>query len=395
MTAEATPVAAKKSKRTPLLVLLGAGLLGGTAHTVMHRGLESTDDAQIDGEVVAVAARLGGAVSVVSFQDNEKVQAGKVLAEIDPAPAMARLAQAEANLEGARAALAAAETDAHLAATNAKASNKAATASLSAASAGASASRDSITEARARVAAAESNATQAKADLDRVQRLSATGALSPAQLEQTRTASDTAQANLAQAKANLSVLEAGASQAMSRVSEASAHVDQTRDVDAVVALADARAQGARARVAELEALRAIALIDMHNTKIYAPQDGYVSKKTVAVGQTIAVGTPIAQLVAASDVWVTANFKETQIAKMRVGQPVEIEVDAVPGALHGTVDSFSAATGARFALLPPDNATGNFTKVVQRLPVRIKIDAGSKRELLRPGMSVELTVDTRK
>lgn len=384
-------------KRFILFGVLGLVAAGVGGWTLAHRGLESTDDAQIDAEVVALAARTGGVVVKVSFEDNEKVEAGRVLAEIDPEPAKAKLAQAEANLEVARASLAAAETDAHLAATNAKATNKMASASLSAASAGASASKDQINEARARVAAAESAAAQSKMDLERVQKLSSSGALSPAQLDQARTANDTAIANLAQARANLSALESSASQALSRVSEASAKVDQTRDVDSVVALAEARARGARAHVAELEAAKNLAALELSYTKIVAPQDGIVSRKSVSVGQTLAVGSPIAQLVPTKTVWVTANFKETQIGKMRVGQPVEIDVDALPDAkIKGTVESFSAGTGARFALLPPDNATGNFTKVVQRVPVRIRIEGTPQQQaLLRPGMSVELTVDTRK
>ena len=398
-TAEVSTSAAPKNarKRMVLGLVLGLAAAGTAGWILTHRGLESTDDAQIDAELVAVAARTSGFVVKVNFEDNERVEAGRVLAELDPEPAKARLAQAEANLESARAAAAAAETDAQLAATNAKASNRAATASLSAASAGASASREQIAEARARVTAAETSLAQAKTDLDRVTRLAQSGALSQAQLDQATTAHATAEAHLAQARASLASLESSAAQAASRIGEASARVDQTKDVDSIVALAEAHAREARAKVAELEAVRNLAALDLSYTKIIAPQAGVVSKKNIAVGQTLASGAPIAQLVPSEKgVWVTANFKETQLAKMRTGQPVEIDVDAFPGvALHGSVESFSAATGSRFALLPPDNATGNFTKVVQRVPVRIKLEGVPESVALRPGMSVELTVDTNK
>ncbi len=392
----ASPPGASR-RRVVLLAVLGAAAVGAGGWALAHRGLESTDDAQIDAEIVALAPRTSGVVVKVGFEDNDRVEAGRVLAELDPEPAKAKLAQAEANLEGARAAATAAETDARLAATNAKASNRAASASLSAASAGATASRDQISEARARVRAAETALAQSKTDLDRIERLTQSGAISQAQLDQARTANETAQANLAQAQAHLSVLESSAAQAMSRVGEASAKVDQTRDVDAFVALAEARARSARARVAELEAARDLAALELSYTKIVAPQAGVVSKKNVSVGQTLGVGAPVAQLVpSAKGVWVTANFKETQVGKMHAGQPVEIHVDAAPGqTLHGSVESLSAATGSRFALLPPDNATGNFTKVVQRLPVRIRLEGVPESVALRPGMSVELSVDTRK
>lgn len=375
--------------------LVAVAALAGTVYFVLHRGIESTDDAQIDGELVGLAARTSGVVTKVSFEDNERVDEGRVLVELDPNPAKAKLAQAEANLESAKAAAMAADADARLATTNARATNRAATASLSAASAGASASRDQIAEARARLAVAETSAAQAKTDFGRVQRLVQSGALSQAQLDEATTKNDNAQATVAQARASLSSLEASSAQATSRVGEASAKVDQTSDVDTFITVAEARARGAHAKVAELEAARDLAALELSYTKLLAPRAGVVSKKNVAVGQTIALGAPIAQLVPTTGVWVTANFKETQVGEMRAGQPVKITVDALSGrTLPGKVESFSAATGSRFALLPPDNATGNFTKVVQRIPVRIRLE-GAPELALRPGMSVELSVDTNK
>lgn len=394
--AAAPAVARPKASKRPIvfgIIALGLAALGG--YYWLHRNLESTDDAYIDADVVGLSARTNGVVTKVLFEDNTKVEAGTVLVELDPEPAKARLAEAEANLANAKAQLLAAETDAKLSTTNAKTASQAAIASLSATSAGATASRDQINEARARVQAAESNVAQTKIDLDRISKLVAEQAAARSQLDTAKTANDTANAQLAQAKANLSVLESSAAQAASHIGEAAAKVEQTKDVDAFVAMAQARAQAAKAKVDELTAVRDLAALDLSYTKVTAPQAGYVSKKNVAIGQTLAAGAPFAQMVPAKAVWVTANFKETQIGKMKVGQPAEIEVDALSGPpLKGTVESFSGATGSKFALLPPDNATGNFTKVVQRVPVRIKIEGSPDPNLLRPGLSVELTVDTK-
>ena len=395
-TTTAAPAKKKGNKRTIFVGVLAVAAIAGGSYAVSRRGLESTDDAQIDAEMVALAPRVGGVVTKVAFDDNQSVKAGQVLAEIDPEPARAKLAQAEASLEAAQAAASAADVDAALAATNAKASNRAASASMNAASAGASASRDQISEARARVNVAETNLAQAKTDFERVDRLFATGAISQAQRDQSKTALDNATAQVALTKANASALESNAAQAASRVQEASAKVEGTKDIDAIVSLAQARARGAHAQVAQLTAARDLAKLELSFTTVVAPQDGVVSKKSIAVGQTLAAGTPVAQLVPTKAMWITANFKETQIGAMHPGQPVEIQVDAFRGSkLHGTVESLSGATGARFALLPPDNATGNFTKVTQRVPVRVKLDDVPSSVALRPGLSAEITVDTRK
>ncbi len=180
------------------------------------------------------------------------------------------------------------------------------------------------------------------------------------------------------------------------VDEASARFEQTSDVDAIIEQAKARAVAAHAQVTTAKAARDLATLDVSYTHIVAPSDGIVSKRTVAPGQLLAAGQPVVQLVPDGQLWVTANFKETQIQKMRIGQPAEIEIDAFPGqTLHGEIESFSAATGAKFTLLPPDNASGNYTTVVQRLPVRIKVKDVPSGVALRPGLSAELVVDTRK
>lgn len=393
---EAQPEVAAKPNRKRIVVagIVGTVALAGSLFYVSRRGLESTDDAQIDADVVALAPRTAGLVVRVHVTDNQPVKAGDVLVELDDAPAKARLAQAEASLNAAIAGAEAADAEARIAGTNARANKNVASASLLAASAGAGASRDQIAEADARVASAEALLAQATTERDRTAKLVAAGALGPAVLDAARASFDTANAQVAQARANRAALKGAASQAASRVQEASAKAEQTQEVDVFITQAEARAKAAHAQVEQLRAARDLAALDLSYTKVTAPHDGLVSKKVVAVGQLVAAGTPIAQLVPGEKVWVTANFKETQIAKMHAGQPVTVQVDALPGqTLRGEVESFAGATGSRFALLPPDNASGNFTKVVQRVPVRIRIvDAPAGR--LVPGMNAALTVDTR-
>jgi membrane fusion protein (multidrug efflux system) len=396
----APPAAAKPAKQSRagvVLLILGAiGAAAGGAYYVTHLGLEATDDAQVDADVVSVPTRTTGVVSKVSFIDNQIVKAGDVLAELDPEPAKARLAQADATLEAAKASAAAADDDARVAEANAHGNHSAAEASLAGASSSAVASQQQIAEGEGQVASASANLARAKTDLDRMKALAATGAVAGAELDRAQTANDVASAQLDSAKARLASLRASTSQAQSRVQEANARVVQTSNVDAVIDQARSRARTAHAQVGVAQAARDLVALELSYTKIVAPQDGVVSKRTVAVGQMVQPGQGIVQLVPTHEVWITGNFKETQLRKMRAGQPAHAEVDAFPGiTLHGEVESFSAATGARFSLLPPDNASGNYTKVVQRVPVRIKLHDVPAGIALRPGMSVDVSVDTGK
>jgi membrane fusion protein (multidrug efflux system) len=387
-----------KGKRTWLILsVLGvaAASVGGWYYA-SHRGLESTDDAQIDADVVSVPTRTSGVVTKVAFADNQLVHAGDVLAELDAEPAKARLAQADASLESARATADAADADARVAETNARGNKSVAEASLQGASNSVNASHGQITEGEALVASAEATLRKATLDLDRTKKLVDVGSIASAQLESAQASYDTARAALAQAKAHVAALRSSTAQAVSRVQEANAKLQQSSNVDVLIEQARARARTAHAQVATLQAARDLAALDLAYTRIVAPQEGVVSKKTIAVGQMVQPGQAIVQLVPAQAVWVTGNFKETQLTKMRAGQTARVHVDAYPGlTVTGEVESFSAATGARFSLLPPDNATGNFTKVVQRVPVRVRLADLPEGVVLRPGMSVDLTVDTRK
>jgi membrane fusion protein, multidrug efflux system len=397
---DAAPAVAKGSKfsgKGAFVATLGAAAVaGGVAWYVAHRGEEATDDAQIDAEIVSIPARTAATVTKIYVRENQQVKAGDLLAELDAEPAKARLAQAEASLEAARASAEAADADARVAETNARGNKSIAEASLQGAASSASASKQQIAEGTAQVASATATFQKATADLERARSLVSSGAIATAQLDQSQALFDTASASLDQAKAHLAALRSSTSQALSRVQEANAKLEQSSHVDALIDQARARARTAHAQVATSQAARDLVALDLSYTKIVAPQDGSVSKRSIAVGQMVSPGQAIVQLVPDRQVWVTGNFKETQLRNMRVGQPAHLTVDAYPGlALQGDVESFSAATGSRFSLLPPDNASGNYTKVVQRVPVRIALHDVAPGVVLRPGMSVEVTVDTRR
>jgi len=392
----ARATAEPRSRRGLVLGLIAAAvLIGGGVWYVTHHGLENTDNAQIDGDVVSVPARVGGVVTKIHFTENQRVKAGDLLAELDAAPAQARLAEAEANVFAAQAQADAADATARVSETNAIGDKSVADASLVTAAVGAASSSDQIKEAAAQLESAQTSLAQAKIDNDRAKRLLSTGAISQAESDRADTQLKVAQSAVEVARARLTSIKSSAAQAQSRVVEAKAKAKISNDVDTQIQLAQARAKAAHAQVDTAKAARDLAALDLSYTKIFAPSDGVVSKKSINVGQMLSPGQSVVQLVT-DKLWVTGNFKETQVAKMRVGQPARVEVDAFSGTeIEGEVESFSGATGAKFTLLPPDNATGNFTKVVQRLPVRVRLHELPAGIGLRPGMSVDLTVDTRK
>ena len=389
-------VTEKRTKKALVLSLIAAAVIGGASFRyVTHRGLENTDNAQIDADVVSVPARVGGVVTQIAFADNQRVKAGDLLAELDAAPAQARLAEADANVLAALAQADAADATAHVAETNAIGDKSVADASLTTATVGALGSSDQIKEAAAQLESAQSSFSQAQLDHGRAQRLLDTGAISRAELDHTDTQLKVAQSSVDVARARLTSIKSSAAQAQSRVVEAKAKAKISNNVDTQIALAQARSKAAHAQVDTAKAARALAALDLSYTKIFAPNDGTVSKKSINVGQMLSPGQSIVQLVT-DKLWVTGNFKETQVAQMRVGQAASANVDAFSGtSIDGQVESFSGATGAKFTLLPPDNATGNFTKVVQRVPVRVRLRELPAGVTLRPGMSVDLTVDTRR
>jgi len=392
----AAPAKPKKGKKSLTILLTIIVIGGGVAafEIISHRGLQSTDNAQLESEIVPVPTRVGGIVVEVRVADNQRVKKGDVLALIDDTAAKARFAQAEAAVKAAEAKAATAEVDARVANTNAAGNFDVASASRISAASEVTAARTQLAEASAAVKAAEAAASQARVDRDRDAQLHSEGVVSEATLQTSKTRAQVAGSNLEAAKAHLASQRAVVEKLQSRIGEANARVEQTKDLGTFDAQAKARAAASQADVAVAKAARDVAALDVEYATIRAPQDGVLSKKSVAVGQMLAPGQAVGLLVT-DEFWVTANFKETQLQEMREGQVVKIEIDAFPdAAIAGELDSLAGATGARFSLLPPDNASGNYTKVVQRVPARVRLTKVPEGVALRPGLSVSVTVNTR-
>jgi membrane fusion protein, multidrug efflux system len=396
-------------RRQLVLIGVAAVLVGVAAAWWYYSGRESTDDAQVDGHIVPIAARVGGTVLTVKVQDNQSVQPGDVLAEIDPRDYRVALQRAEAELADAQAALTAAQAGIPITSTTTASQVSAAGANVDRAKAGTDAAGGDVDAARARLNVvqarlreAQANATRTSRDLDRMKQLIAKDEVSQQQYDAAVAAADAAratvestQASIAEATQAVSVAESRRIQATGALTQAQADLRTAHTAPEQVTVTRARAQSAEARVRLARAALEQATLNVGYTTVKAPIAGRVSKKSVEEGQVLQAGQPLLALVPLENVWITANFKETQLRDMRPGQLVSIAVDAYGHEFQGKVDSIAAATGARFSLLPPENATGNYVKVVQRVPVKIVLDKGQDPEhLLRPGMSVVPTVFTR-
>jgi len=385
---------AKKNRRGKrAYLILGAVAVIVAVAWLGHRwwthGKQSTDDAQVEADVVPIASRVAGTIASTRVHDNQQVKRGDVLFELDPANLDVEVARTEAELEGARAQLSVAEAQVAIVQSSSKGGLSSAQAALTGASASARASSDSIRAADATIARAQADLKNAQQELDRVQALFAREAVTRNDLEHAQHARDVAQASLQAATAQRDAARDQRNMAQARVSEAEGRVAQSAPVDQQVAAAQAAAGLATARVKAAEAAVAKAKLDRAHATIVAPSDGVVSKLGAHVGQSVNVGQPLLMLVP-NENYVIANFKESQIAHMHPGDKVEIEIDAFDGDFAGVVDTMSPATGARFSLIQPDNATGNFVKVVQRVPVKIKW-ADPPKVPVRPGLSAEVTV----
>jgi membrane fusion protein, multidrug efflux system len=372
-----------------------------------YGGRESTDDAQIDGHITQVAASVGGRIIRVHVTDNQAVKAGAVLAEIDPRDYQAALDRAVAELASAQASAQAAQIGVPIATTEATSGVTTARSGLEQAHAGIATSEHEIASARARLASAEATlrqreaeATRTARDVERLKALIAKEEIPQQQYdaavtaaEAARAAAEAGRATVAEAQTAIAVAESRARQARAGASQAQASLRNAQTAPQQVQATRAQANVAEARVKQAEAVLAQARLNLEYTTVRAMTDGVISRKTVEVGQTVAPGQPLMALVDLDHLWVTANFKETQLRSVQPGRPVRVSVDALGGReFTGKVDSVAAATGARFSLLPPDNATGNYVKVVQRVPVKIVFDPGQDPEhRLRPGMSVTPTV----
>lgn len=397
---ELHPPPKKPEKKSPKARIVFAALTlaaatAGTGAWAAGRGKESTDDAFVEGHVASVAARIPGQVARVLVKDNQLVEVGTVLVELDDRDAKGRLKSMEADLMTARAALSVAETQLALTEKNADANLRQARGGVVQASAMAGSSRAGIDQAKADVDAAESRRALAELDLRRSEKLAADGSVAQADLDARKAAHDQAVAAVAQAKARAQNAAVGITNAAGSIETAQGVLVAAQSAPEQIQAARASVAVAAARVAVAEAAVDQAKLNLSYTQVKAQLRGLVSRRSVEVGQTVDPARPLMAITALDDVWVVANFKEDQIAEIHEGESVKLKVDAFPGrSLTGHVESAQAGSGARFSLLPPDNASGNFTKVVQRIPVLIRIDDKPADVTLRPGMSTYVTVTTR-
>jgi membrane fusion protein (multidrug efflux system) len=397
--------------RARLLIAVAVVLLiGAGVWYWLTRGRESTDDAQIDSHVTQVSARVGGTIAKVAVDDNQTVDAGAMLVQLDPRDYQVAVDRARAELADAEAAAQAAQTSVPITSTTASSNITTARGGVAQAQSGIVAAEHEVAAARARLTAAqaklreaEANATKATRDVERLRGLLAKDEVSQQQFDAAvaaadaqRAAADSARSQVAEAEAGVPSAESKLTQARAAEQQAHAELRTAQTAPQQVLATKARASAAEAHVQQARANLAQAELNLQYATVKAPIRGIVSRKGINVGQVVQAGQPLLAIVDVDHVWVTANFKETQLRDMRAGQSATVDVDAYGGREYkGKVDSIAGATGARFSLLPPENATGNFVKVVQRIPVKIALDPGQDPEhLLRPGMSVTPTVHTR-
>ena len=374
------------------------------------RGHEATDDAQVDGRITQIAARVGGPVLKVNVDNNNAIGAGTVLVQIDPRDYEVAVEKAKAELADAQANAAAASTNVPIAQVETRAGVNTASGGVQQAEAAVTgADREiqvaqaNLVSAQARTREKEAASTKAARDVERLKGLVQKDEISQQQFDAAVAAADTARAAADAAKSEviaaqgaITVAEQRAQQARGGAAQARAGLATAQTAPQQLKVTQARAAAAQARVAQAQAALKQAQLNLEYTAIKAPGAGIVSRKAVEPGQIIQPGQPLMAIVDLEKIWITANFKETQLNSMRPGQKARVEVDALGGRkFDGHVDSIAAATGAKFSLLPPENATGNFVKVVQRIPVKIYLEAGQDPDhRLRPGMSVTPTVYVR-
>ncbi|HET7504786.1 MAG TPA: HlyD family secretion protein [Kofleriaceae bacterium] len=382
----------RRAKKAYLILGTIAVVVAGAwfGHRWWTRGKQSTDDAQVEADVVPVAARVAGVVKAARVHDNQLVKPGDVLFELDPADLDVEVARTEAELDAARAQQAAADSQVAVVQSSSSGGLSSARAALTGAGASVRSASDAMRAAEAAVARAKADLASADSDLARTQSLYDKQAGTRRDVEHAQQARDVAKAALDAASAQLAMAHEQHGLAQARVTEAEGRVTQSAPVDQVIAGAQASARLAAARVKVAEAQLAKARLERGYATITAPVAGVVSRLGAHAGQHVSVAQSLLMLVPL-ETYVVANFKENQVGAMKPGDPVDIEIDAFPGdSYRGVVDTVSPATGARFSLIPPDNATGNFVKVVQRVPVKITW-ARPPGVAMRPGLSAEVTV----
>ena len=385
--------------RAAALLLLALVIVGGGLFLWNSLAWESTDDAQVNGHIMPLSARINGYVLEVPVIEGQLVHAGDVLVTIDPKDYKIALEQARAMFEDAQASAASSRFNIPITSVTTQSNVDSASTAVTNAEAGFKAAQQNFESAKAVVEQAEANAAKSDADLVRYEQLVAKEDISHQQYDQAVAAAKANRSGVASARANVQAAEQAVHQAQGKLLQARADLRSAQTAPQQVSMTLAKADAADAQARERKAQLDQADLNLSYTVVRSPVTGIIGKRTVEVGQNVGIGQELVEVVPLDDVWVTANFKETQLAHMRPGQPVEIKVDAYGRKWQAHVTNMGAGAGSVFSLLPPENATGNYVKVVQRVPVRLDFDrsAGSDfnaEGLLKPGLSVEPEVRVR-
>ncbi|HZD49147.1 MAG TPA: HlyD family secretion protein [Silvibacterium sp.] len=390
-TPDEEPAKPKSRRRFIVIGVIALLVVGGLLFWWHSTYYEDTDDAQVNGHLIQISSRIAGQVIKVNVEENQAVKRGDLLVEIDPKDFKVAVQQAEANLQSAEAAYEAAKVNVPVTNINTGSSLSSAGADVHGSTASIAQAEQQLSAARARVVQAQANATKSDADLQRYRPLVEKDVISKQQFDAAVDAADANKAALVEAQANVLASEDAVRAARDRLAQSEAQLKFAQTAPKQVAIQKAKADQAGAQVAQAQAQLEQAKLNLSYTKIIAPENGIITRKSVEINQNVSVGQNMMTLVSLEGVWITANFKETQLDHMRAGQPVVISVDAYGGRKYdGKVTQIGGATGSVLSLFPPENATGNYVKVVQRVPVRIDLTDPRQNAdyLLRPGMSVE-------
>lgn len=388
---ETEPVAPKPRRRGILIVVIAVIAVAALAFWWHSTYFEDTDDAQISGHLIAVSSRIQGQVVKVYVDENQFVHKGDPIVDLDPRDYQVAVENAKAALASAEANATAARVFVPITGVNVGSNLRSASADLSGADAGVQQARGQLAAAVARVVQAQANNVKAQSDLERYKPLVEKDVISKQQYDAAVATAASDAAAVVDAQASAQAARDAVRVAQERQTAAHAALKYAETAPQQVAFQDARAKQALAQVQQAQANLDQAELNLSYTKIIAPEDGIITRKSVEINQNVSSGQNLLTLVSLSDIWVTANFKETQLRHMHAGQSVEIAVDATGTSYHGKVTQIGGATGSVLSLFPPENATGNYVKVVQRVPVRIDfsdLKDEDSHHLLRPGLSVE-------
>jgi len=379
------------TKKVAIFAVLGAIVLTGTGYWLYERRFEDTDDAQIDANISNISPRVNGTVTAVHVIENQRVKAGDVLVELDPSDLRVAVELAKAQVDEAEAQLKVEDPSVSITETSNKTSVATSGSDLASAQAAVSQAHKSVDQLAAQLVQAQANDKDVQLEKQRAKQLIDQGAISQSQYDQQSTQAAASSANveaihqaLEAARAGVGEQDAHLASTQSRLAEVKANAPRQLETrQASVRWRQASLDAAKAQLAQAE-------LNLTYATIVSPVSGIVGKKSVALGDRVAPGQEIIAVVDTDNVWVTANFRETQLRKMHPGLEASLHVDAIDADLHGVIESIGGATGSRYSVLPPENASGNYVKVVQRIPVRIKFDPPNQNgvDRLRPGMSVE-------